>query len=196
MRTNKKILIASSCALLLGFSCGFASNNLLQHNAARASESVPIKVTQNAAEACPFNSVSLPAFWMPHLTSFFDPFIFPEMDFRFPSFPEPSINLSKMRTSSNDREFSISTDLPGMSDKDVKVDVSNNTLTIKAERKESKGENGKNNSFSEESISQSMTLPDSLDTKNIKAAMNNGVLTVTIPKKSVQLSARQGGGGL
>ncbi|MBS1991990.1 MAG: Hsp20/alpha crystallin family protein [Cyanobacteria bacterium SZAS LIN-2] len=196
MRTNKKILIASSCALLLGFSCGFVSNKLLEHNAARASESVPIKVTQNLGEACPFNSVSLPTFWMPHLVSFFDPFIFPELDFHLPSFPEPSMNISRMRSSSNDKEYTLSTDLPGMSDKDVKVDVSNNILTIKAEKKESKTDNGKSNSFSEQSISQSMSLPDNLDTKNVKAEMNNGVLTVTIPKKSVQLSARQGGGGL
>jgi HSP20 family protein len=82
--------------------------------------------------------------------------------------------------------YEISTELPGMDDKDVTVKVLGGVLTVsgekKAERTEEKGELH----FSERSYGsfvRSIRLPDSADADGIKADFAKGVLTITVPKR-------------
>jgi HSP20 family protein len=81
---------------------------------------------------------------------------------------------------------------PGMEKSDFKVNVDKNILTVSAERKsEIKNETDKmvRKEFSFRSFSRSFKLNDAIDSANINAKYEQGVLNITLPKKEeVKLS--------
>eukprot|EP00903_Cladosiphon_okamuranus_P009568 g9110.t1 len=118
------------------------------------------------------------------------------------------MNLDFHETSSG---FQLVADLPGMSEKDISVDVDNDSgvLTVSGERKNEReekeeGEDGKKKyHFVERSygkMTRSVRLPETADTANASASYTSGVLTVTFPKKEAPPARRSqipvvGGGG-
>ena len=68
--------------------------------------------------------------------------------------------------------------LPGIARSDINVEIVDGCLNISATRK-AEGETG-GETFS---ISRSISLPDSVEEDKVTAASENGVLTVTLPKK-------------
>ncbi|HEX7676016.1 MAG TPA: Hsp20/alpha crystallin family protein [Bdellovibrio sp.] len=84
-----------------------------------------------------------------------------------------------------EKNYLLKVDLPGVKKEDVKVEVSGDTMTIKAERKTEKEEKGKKRFLSEISYGsyvRSFTLPQAIDEKKVDAKFENGVLQVSIPK--------------
>ena len=76
-------------------------------------------------------------------------------------------------------------DVPGMDPKAIDVQVENNTLTLRGERKTEREEQKRNYYFSERSygaFARSFTLPSSTDANKIKADCKDGVLQITMPK--------------
>jgi HSP20 family protein len=85
----------------------------------------------------------------------------------------------------NEKEVLIEAELPGISKKDVKVEVRDNTLTISGERKVEKKTEDTNCCRSERhygKFDRTFTLSDGVDAGNISANYKNGVLTLTLPK--------------
>jgi HSP20 family protein len=79
----------------------------------------------------------------------------------------------------------VKAELPGVDQNDIDVQVENNVLTLRGERKREKEVKGDNVFRSERfygSFSRSFTLPVSVDTGRIKAEFKDGVLHVTLPK--------------
>ena len=79
----------------------------------------------------------------------------------------------------------IRAEIPGVTQKEIAVSVTNNVLTLKGEKsREDGGEVG--NYHRVERIygrfHRSFTLPPNLQTDNIKATFKDGVLVVSIPK--------------
>jgi len=84
-----------------------------------------------------------------------------------------------------DKEIEITAELPGLEEKDVKIELSDNVLTIRGEKKAEKEEKDKNYRMIERSygaFSRSLELPAGVDSGAIKATIANGVLKVTVPK--------------
>jgi HSP20 family protein len=82
--------------------------------------------------------------------------------------------------------FVVSADLPGLNKDEIQIDLKDNTLTLKGEKKfEEKV--SKDNYIRVEraygSFVRSFTLPQNVDPEKIKAKYTEGVLEVTIPKK-------------
>lgn len=87
-----------------------------------------------------------------------------------------------------DREYTISVEVPGVDEKDVKVEIADNTLTIRGEKKHEQEEKEKNYYRMERSygsFQRVLTLPGDADQEKIKANFKKGVLTVTLPRKSL-----------
>lgn len=84
----------------------------------------------------------------------------------------------------------IRAEIPGLSEKDVQVSVTDDVLTLKGEKAQESEENDQKYHRVERSygrFQRSFTLPANLDPEDIKAKFTNGVLTVAIPKaKEVQ----------
>ncbi|MGW8178481.1 MAG: Hsp20/alpha crystallin family protein [bacterium] len=85
----------------------------------------------------------------------------------------------------SDEEISLTAELPGLEEKDIRISVEDNLLSLSGERTIEKNEEGKH-VRSERwygKFSRSFRLPETADLENIKARLTNGVLTVTVPKK-------------
>jgi len=83
-------------------------------------------------------------------------------------------------------ELVVKADLPDVDPKDLDIRVENNILTIRGERKFEKKVNEENYLRVERaygSFARSFTLANSVNSDAIKAECQNGVLTLTIPKK-------------
>jgi HSP20 family protein len=84
-----------------------------------------------------------------------------------------------------ENEIEITAELPGLEEKDVQVNVVDNVLTIKGEKKSEKEETDKNYRMFERSygsFSRRLELPNGVNPDDIKARLANGVLKVTVPK--------------
>ena len=93
----------------------------------------------------------------------------------------PSVDIHE-----NESELVLSAEVPGIEDKDIEIEIENNTLSIKGERKiekETKEENYHRIERSYGSFYRSFTLPTNVNQDNIKAEHDNGVLRISLPKK-------------
>jgi HSP20 family protein len=95
----------------------------------------------------------------------------------------------------DDNTFRITAELPGLTDKDVQVSMSDHTLTISGEKKEEKETKDKQVYRSERaygSFRRVVELPGDIDAGKVKASFANGVLTIEMPKsKEAQEKVRQ-----
>lgn len=81
----------------------------------------------------------------------------------------------------------LKVEAPGVQEKDLDIRVENNTLTIRGERKfeqEEKEENFHRIERRYGQFSRSFTLPNTIDTDNIQASYEAGVLTVRLAKRA------------
>ena len=85
-----------------------------------------------------------------------------------------------------EREIRVVTEMPGLKPDDVEVDVENNVLTIRGEKREERteGEGGKYHLAERRygTFARSFVLPRDVDADRIEASFEHGVLTVRIPK--------------
>jgi HSP20 family protein len=79
----------------------------------------------------------------------------------------------------------VKAELPGVEKSDIDVQVENNVLTLRGERKREKEVKSENLYRTERfygAFSRSFTLPVTVDTEKIQAEYKDGVLQVTLPK--------------
>jgi len=87
----------------------------------------------------------------------------------------------------NEKEITLTAELPGMKEDDVEVVLRDDILTVKGEKKSERKEEKENYYLSERhygSFERSFRLPETADADKIKADFSDGVLTVTVPKKA------------
>lgn len=107
----------------------------------------------------------------------------------------PSANIKEV----NDR-YEVELAIPGFDKNDLNIELNDGLLTISSEKtKEHKDEDKEahysRREFQYSSFTRSFRLPDKVKEDDIKAQVNNGILTVQIPKaeemkkrKSIQIS--------
>lgn len=81
-------------------------------------------------------------------------------------------------------QFIVRADLPGLNKDDVKIDVTDDALTIQGERKQQHEENREGFYRSERSYGsfyRSIPLPEGTDAEKAKATFRDGVLEITMP---------------
>lgn len=91
-------------------------------------------------------------------------------------------------------QFMVRVDLPGLTKDDVKVEVTDELLTLSGERKEEKEEKGEGFYRSERSYGsfyRQLPLPEGAKTENATATFQNGVLEITIPAPQAEPSTRK-----
>lgn len=110
--------------------------------------------------------------------------------FNFPSaFPEsrsvsgsPAANIHE-----TPEAYHIELNVPGRNKEDFKVNVDKDLLTVSFEKKEETNteKNGKSirREFTYNSFKRSFSLDETVDTSNIQARYDNGILKIELPKK-------------
>ena len=85
-----------------------------------------------------------------------------------------------------ENELVVKADLPDLQEKDIDVRITNNTLTIRGERKFENGVKEDNYLRIERSYGSFMrnfSLPNTVSSENIRADYRNGVLTLHMAKR-------------
>jgi HSP20 family protein len=96
------------------------------------------------------------------------------------SVPSPAVDIIE-----DDAAYKVTAELPGMTEKEIEVVVSGDTLTLKGEKQAEKEQKEKNYYLSERSygsFQRTFYVPEGVDRDKIAADFAKGVLTVTLPK--------------
>jgi HSP20 family protein len=87
----------------------------------------------------------------------------------------------------DEHNITLKIEVPGINEKDMDVRIENNTLTVHGERKiemEEKEENFRRVERQYGSFTRVFTLPSSVDTGQVSANYDNGVLKIKLAKKA------------
>lgn len=90
-----------------------------------------------------------------------------------------------------DQEYVITVEVPGVDERDVKVEIVNNTMTIRGEKKQEKEQKEKNYYRIERSygsFQRVLSLPEDANQDDVKATFKNGVLSIKMPRKALPKS--------
>jgi len=97
----------------------------------------------------------------------------------------------KINVQQNDADYLIEAELPGVNKDEIDVDLNDGRLTISVKREEKINEEKKTSIHRESrysSMSRSIYLADA-DPKGIKAKLDNGVLSVNVPRQEKTVKA-------
>lgn len=94
----------------------------------------------------------------------------------------PATNITE-----NEKEFKVELSVPGFNKEDIKIEIEKDILKVSAHsevKNEEKDEAEKilRQEFKSSSFSRSFVLPENIDTENISASQNDGILNITLPK--------------
>ena len=84
-----------------------------------------------------------------------------------------------------DKQIIVKAEMPGLEPNDFHISLTENTLTIKGEKKEEKEEKKRNYHMVERrygSFYRSIPLPCSVETDKVEASYKKGILEITLPK--------------
>jgi HSP20 family protein len=104
------------------------------------------------------------------------------------AFQTSSLTASSANVDLEDRsdEFVLTAELPGFDKGDIDVRVTDRTLRLEAEHEEESTEETDGEYIRRErrqtSVARSIPLPGAVETDDIEATYNNGILTVRMPK--------------
>ncbi len=90
-----------------------------------------------------------------------------------------------------DKEYLITVEVPGVSEKDVKIEIADDTMTIIGEKRQEKEEKEKNYYRVERSygsFQRVLSLPEDANQDDVKATFKNGVLSINMPRKALKKS--------
>ena len=105
-----------------------------------------------------------------------------------------SQRLPRTNIEETDSAYVLTVEMPGLSKKDVEVLLEGDTLTIKGERVADKDEKAEKGFLRREirstKFERSFSLGNEVDPEDIKAKMEDGILTVTLSRKSEKVGRK------
>ncbi|MFO7622171.1 MAG: Hsp20/alpha crystallin family protein [Bacteroidales bacterium] len=121
----------------------------------------------------------------------FGPFLMPRLfdDDVFPVFSGRANSMPAVNIREDEKRFTLELAVPGIDRKDLKIDISEDILTISSESKSESEENTdgyKRKEFSYSSFSRSFQIPENVNKDKIDANYRDGVLSVALPKTEVE----------
>jgi len=139
---------------------------------------IPVGRERNVARRDPYPFTSLQR----EIDRLFEDFTrgFPTISASAPAELMPSMDVTE-----TDKEIELTAELPGLEEKDVQINLTDNMLTIRGEKKAEKEQKDKDYRLIERSYGsfmRSLELPTGINPDAIKATIDKGVLKVTVPK--------------
>jgi HSP20 family protein len=99
----------------------------------------------------------------------------------------PAPSQIKVNVSESDRAYTVQAEVPGVNKEDIHVSVDGSVVTLSAEIKQQDVQTRDDKTLRSEryfgEVSRSFQLPQDIDQSESRAKYENGVLTLTLPKK-------------
>ncbi|MCF7804070.1 MAG: Hsp20/alpha crystallin family protein [Candidatus Marinimicrobia bacterium] len=92
----------------------------------------------------------------------------------------PAVDITE-----REKDYVVTAELPGIDEDDISISIKDNVLTLKGEKKFEKEDSDENRHYRERvygSFQRMIRLDSDIDSDNVKADYENGVLTITMPK--------------
>ncbi|AKQ47501.1 heat-shock protein Hsp20 [Rufibacter radiotolerans] len=127
------------------------------------------------------------------------PDFFSDLDQFFGMMPVPmrrqmEMNVPSVNIRDRKKDYLIEVAAPGMKKEDFNIDLDRGMLTISSQKEDEKTEDKENyhkREYNYSSFSRSFTLPENLKPEEIKAHYENGILSLTVPKKETADNSKQ-----
>ncbi|HSL87542.1 MAG TPA: Hsp20/alpha crystallin family protein, partial [Bacteroidales bacterium] len=103
----------------------------------------------------------------------------------FPAYSGRATSMPAVNIREDEKRFTLELAVPGIDKKDLKIDISEDILTISSESKNESEDNRdgyKRKEFSYSSFSRSFQIPENVSKEKIDASYKDGVLSVVLPK--------------
>lgn len=197
LQKNRSIALAMALGVALGFASGQTVHSMNEHTATKVpvvkSEKAPEKSERRVQEPSTTRSHFFSFSTDPFTEGFFnDDFLkevgsFEDLPVAFrPSNSSNYFSVPRLETSQSADQVTVRAEVPGIESEDLDVTVTDNSLTIKGERKEDriKSEAQKQGSLYG-SFERSLTLPCRVESDKAEARLRNGVLSIVIPKSRI-----------
>ena len=129
------------------------------------------RLFENSFRGFGFSALSQPKIWDQMFNDDFSPAF------------HANINIA-----SDDEQYAITLEAPGLEEKDLSIDLKDRVLVIKGNKQHEKEERDKQYYRIERSygaFERVLAVPDDADIDKISASMDKGLLTVNIPRKEV-----------
>ncbi|MGI9302580.1 MAG: Hsp20/alpha crystallin family protein [Gammaproteobacteria bacterium] len=111
---------------------------------------------------------------------------FADLERRFSS---PRLELTpRVDVSETEEGYYIEMELPGMSENDIGLTLSDDSLTVKGEKSEEREEKKKNYHVAERSygsFQRTFRVPGGVDRNKVEASCSKGVLNISLPKSEL-----------
>lgn len=94
----------------------------------------------------------------------------------------PSLDVDE-----TEQAYMVTAELPGIDQKDIELDLRDNALTIRGEKREERAEAERGRSYTERSFGRferTVPFPAEIDADRVEARCENGVLRITLPKNA------------
>jgi HSP20 family protein len=120
--------------------------------------------------------------------------IFDEFFNEFPVKMESRLNFPPVNIHENENAYELELNVPGRNKEDFKLTVENGMLTVSFEKKEEnkvEGQKTLRREFSYQSFTRSFNLDENINADNIQAKYENGILSLTLPKKEQAKPAKK-----
>jgi HSP20 family protein len=108
--------------------------------------------------------------------------------------PLPSAGQIRLDVKENGNAFTVQAEIPGVRKEDIQVSIEGNMLSISAEVKQQDTQTKDDKLLRSEryfgSVSRAVSLPQDVDQSQAKAKYDNGVLTLTLPKRQGSASQK------
>lgn len=95
---------------------------------------------------------------------------------------------ARLNVASDDKSYHISLEAPGLTEKDISLELSQGVLTIRGEKQEETESNDRHYYRIERSygsFQRVLSLPDDCNQEGINATMKNGLLEISLPRNAV-----------
>lgn len=94
-----------------------------------------------------------------------------------------AVRLPRTNVSETEDSFVLSMEMPGLTREHIEVNIEGDTLIVKGGKSEQSEEKGLvRREFRSTRFERTFTVGNAIDRERVKAKMENGILTVTIPK--------------
>jgi HSP20 family protein len=112
--------------------------------------------------------------------------VFDEFFNDFPAKMESKLNVPPVNIHESENGYELELSVPGRNKEDFKINLEQGLLTVSFEKNEenkTEGVKTLRREFSHQSFKRSFNLDETIDAENIQAKYENGILTLSLPKK-------------